>query len=98
MVKLTSLATNLLIVAALALLFCLDVRFWNLVPLGYEGMLAFGWLGFWLGFSLSLLSLVLAAVLFRRSRTRGRVVLLVCCVFILVGFAIVAGVDILHIT
>jgi hypothetical protein len=98
MVKLTSLATSLLIVAALALLFCLDLRFWNNIPLGYEGMLAIGGLAFWFGFSLSLLSVVLAALVFRRNRTRGRIGLLVCCVIILAGFAIVAAVDILYIT
>src|SRR5436190_2134782 len=96
--KLTSLAMSLLVVAALALLFCLDLRFWNHIPLGYEGMLAFGGLAFWFGLSLSLLSVVLAAVVFRRSRTRGRIGLLVCYVIILAGFAVVASVDILYIT
>jgi hypothetical protein len=96
MVKLVTVARNLLIVAALALAFCIDALFSHFIPLGYEGMLAFGGLAFWFGVALTVVATVLAALaLARYGRTRSRLVVLLCSVVLLISFALVASADIL---
>src|SRR5687767_3519236 len=71
-------ARNLLIVAALALLFCCDAVFLHVIPFGYEGKLAFGGLAFWFGVLLTVIALTLVSItLLRHGRTRRHLALLI---------------------
>ena len=91
MVKPTAISRNLLVVAALALLFCCDAVFWHTIPLGYEGMLAFGALSFWFGVVLTVVALSFVIVGFvRYGRGRSGLITLGCGLLLLIGFTVVA--------
>src|ERR1041384_4849267 len=91
MAKPTAISRNLLVVAALALLFCCDVVFWHTIPLGYEGILAFGSLSFWFGVALTVIGLCFVVFgLFRYGRARSSVITLASGVLLLISFVVVA--------
>jgi hypothetical protein len=91
MVKPIVISRNLLVVAGLALLFCCDAVFWHTIPLGYEGMLAYGGFAFWFGAALTLIALgFLVFSFFRHGRARSSLITLGCGLLLFIGFAVVA--------
>jgi hypothetical protein len=92
MVKPAVISRNLLAVAALSFLFCCDAVFWHLIPLGYEGMLAYGALSFWFGVALTVIALSFAIFsLVRYGRGASGVAILGCGVLLFIMFVVVAA-------
>jgi hypothetical protein len=90
MVKPVIVARNLLVVAALPLLFCCDLVYWHTLPVGFEGTAAYGGLAFWFGVIVTIVALGLATFsLFRYGKTASRLIVLLCSVAMLVLFGLV---------
>lgn len=92
MVTLTTVSRNLLVVAALALLFCSDAFIWHTIPLGFEGTLAYGGAAFWFGAILTVVALVLTIIaIVRHGRGRFSVAVCIAAVTMLAGYAAFAA-------
>ncbi len=94
MVKTAVISRNLLIVALFALLLCCDIRFWHNIPLGYEGMLAYGAFSLWFGLALTVVALgLIVFALIRHGAARSRFIILGCGALILISFVIAVIID-----
>ena len=78
------------VVAAAALFFCIDASYWHVLPLGFEGTLAYGALAFWFGSSFALITLALTVfALLKYGRTSSRVAFCIWSVMLVVGFGFI---------
>ena len=83
-------ARNLLVVAALPLLFCCDLVYWHTLPVGFEGTAAYGGLAFWFGVIVTIVALGFATFsLVRYGNTAPRLIVLLCSAAMLVLFGLV---------
>jgi hypothetical protein len=73
MEQLPTLARNLLVIAALAWLFCVSTALFHIIPLGFEATTVYVGLVYLFGASLTLIALTLTLIsLFRYGRTKTR--------------------------
>src|SRR5689334_20512204 len=78
-------------IAALALLFCFDMVAWHVLPVGFEGTLAYGSLALLGGFTFSLLSVGCAIfVVVKHGATRPNLLLCSVTVLFIIAFCGVA--------